>query len=446
MKYNVLIKKCDDAAKAARVIAEIARRSEASQKAVADAWAQRPICVSQSVQMDEAKRVKAIFDAVGATVEIVEVAHSQGAGLASFGFDMIDEDEGEGSLGRLLSEKEYADILKSRKDIFVIEKDKRLRNMEIVSLVVGLVCALWLSTVEAVRVTADYANEKKVEQRTAKLAKDVPTEKQKEEDKKKEEEKKAKEKKDKENSDKKSLEKTKTVHHSGGNGDPRARLAQQGVLGMLGGMVKSKDVADADINGAGGFASNIDAVLSGTNALKSGSSGGTGRMAAAGLGFGGGFGGGAGGGGAGGGIDDLIGSLMSSGGGSSGHKGDLALDLKKRKEPLKIQAPDIMDAGTAVVGGRTKASIMRVVVQNMSALRYAYSKRLRDKPGLKGKVTIKFAIDEFGKVIFCQVVESTMGDSDLEASLLDKIKRWVFDKIDKPGDISEVTYPFVFSQ
>jgi TonB family protein len=85
-------------------------------------------------------------------------------------------------------------------------------------------------------------------------------------------------------------------------------------------------------------------------------------------------------------------------------------------------------------------------MQNLAALRYAYNKRLREKPGLSGKITCKFAIDEFGKVIFCQVVESTMGDSELESLIAAKIKLWVFEKIDKPGDVTEVVYPFVFSQ
>ena len=89
---------------------------------------------------------------------------------------------------------------------------------------------------------------------------------------------------------------------------------------------------------------------------------------------------------------------------------------------------------------------MRVVMQNLAALRYAYNKRLREKPGLKGKITCKFAIDEFGKVIFCEVVNSDMDDSTLEADIVDKIKRWVFEKIDKPGDVTEVVYPFAFSQ
>jgi TonB family protein len=85
-------------------------------------------------------------------------------------------------------------------------------------------------------------------------------------------------------------------------------------------------------------------------------------------------------------------------------------------------------------------------MQNLAALRYAYNKRLREKPGLKGKITCKFAIDEFGKVIFCEALESTMADPGLEAEVVDKIKRWVFEKIDKPGDVTEVVYPFVFSQ
>jgi hypothetical protein len=89
---------------------------------------------------------------------------------------------------------------------------------------------------------------------------------------------------------------------------------------------------------------------------------------------------------------------------------------------------------------------MRVVMQNLAALRYAYNKRLREKPGLKGKITCKFAIDEFGKVIFCEVVNSDMDDSTLEKDIVDKIKRWVFEKIDKPGDVTEVVYPFAFSQ
>ncbi|NLW33480.1 MAG: TonB family protein [Fibrobacter sp.] len=288
-----------------------------------------------------------------------------------------------------------------------------------------------MSTREIVEVATDFF-EKIPEERVAKLVKEdiAATLQKKEEEKKKEEEIKQ---------DKKKLKPSKSKGAGGmqgGGGDPRARVTQKGVLGIISGQIKGKSVASADIFGKGGFASDIDAVLSGVGGLKAGGSGGVGRKGAAGIGYGAGYGSGFGGSGAGG-IDDLIGGLMGGDGGGG-------LDLKKRGS-LKVSAPEFTKGG-ALTGGRSKASIMRVVMQNLAALRYEYNKRLREKPGLKGKITVKFAIDEFGTVIFAQVVESTISDSQLETQVVSKIKRWKFEKIDKPGDVTEIIYPFVFSQ
>ncbi len=95
--------------------------------------------------------------------------------------------------------------------------------------------------------------------------------------------------------------------------------------------------------------------------------------------------------------------------------------------------------------GRSRSDIMKVVYQNISGLRYIYSSWLRGRPGLKGKVTVTFAIDEFGKVISVFVIESTLRDEALEKAIVDQIRTWRFDKIDKPGDITEVIHPFMFS-
>jgi TonB family protein len=89
---------------------------------------------------------------------------------------------------------------------------------------------------------------------------------------------------------------------------------------------------------------------------------------------------------------------------------------------------------------------MRVVMQNLAVQRYAYNKRLQEKPSLEGKITCKFAINEFGKVILCEILESTISDEQLETAAVDIIKKWDFEKIDKPGDVTEIIYPFVFSQ
>jgi len=443
VKYKVLIKKCENAAKASRIAEEIARWSGSSMETVLNSLVAKPICVRQEAEEQEAMKIKAQFEAVGAEVVLMGVGSAETAEIKPSTTDAGSIDEEEETSGRILSEQEYIEVLKGRRDIFVIEKDRRLRNMEIISLLVGVVFCVWL--MEVVKVATDFY-QKVPEERMAKLMRgqELPETLQKKTEEEKRKEKEAEElkekEKEKEKNDVKKMKESKSKGKGGtfgGGGDPRARVTRSGVLGIISGQVKGKTVASADLFGKGGFATGIDAILSGVGGLKSGGGGGSGRKGAAGIGYGAGYGSGFGGSGAGG-IDDLIGNLMS------GDEGGSSLELKKRGS-LKISAPDFLK-GASLTGGRSKASIMRVVMQNIAALRYAYNKRLREKPGLKGKITVKFAIDEFGKVIYCEVTESTMADQELELSVKEKIKRWVFEKIDKPGDVTEVVYPFVFSQ
>jgi hypothetical protein len=448
MKYKVLIQKCVDPQRATRIAEEIARWSGSTVDVVLNVITQKPVCIRKEADEAEARRLQEQFGAVGAIVELVPLGQTQVAApppvaaataammhqQKSSAFDDDDDDDDDGIPTRVLTEAELTEVLKGRHDIFKTDSSTNLRNTEIVSMILAVSFGIFLSTREFAQVSTDFF-EKIPEERIAKLMKeevDAQLDKKKEE--------KKDEKKDEPKTDKKKLKPDKPTKGAGGmtggGGDPRARVTAKGVLGIISGQIKGKSVASADIFGKGGFATDIDAVLSGVGGLKSGGSGGVGRKGVAGIGYGAGYGSGFGGSGAGG-IDDLIGGLMGGDGGGG-------LDLKKRGS-LKISAPEFLKGG-ALTGGRSKASIMRVVMQNLAALRYAYNKRLREKPGLSGKITCKFAIDEFGKVIFCQVVESTMGDSELESLIAAKIKLWVFEKIDKPGDVTEVVYPFVFSQ
>lgn len=440
MKYKVLIKKCEDPQRASRIAEEIARWSGSTADVVYGVITQKPVCIRKEAEKDEALRLKGQFEAVGAEVELVAIgggvapvtAVAAGNTAATMKPSANKSDDDDDEPGRVLTDAEYTQRLRERADIFASDRDTRLRNIELVSLILGVLFGIYLSTREIVTVQSDFF-EKIPEERVAKLVKEeisATLEEKKKEEKKPEEELKK---------EKKSIKPKKNQGSGGmqgGGGDPRARVTHKGVLGIISGQIKGKSVASADIFGKGGFATDIDAILSGVGGLKSGGSGGVGRKGVAGIGYGAGYGSGFGGSGAGG-IDDLIGGLMGGDGGGG-------LDLKKRGS-LKITSAEFMK-GAALTGGRSKASIMRVVMQNIAALRHAYNKRLREKPGLKGKVTVKFAIDEYGKVIFCQVVESTMGDADLESEIAAKIRRWIFEKIDKPGDVTEVVYPFVFSQ
>ncbi len=434
MKYKVLIKKCTDSGRADRIADEIARWSGTTADVVRSVITQKPVCIRKEADENEAMRLKQQFEAIGAEIELVPLEKAPAAAAAA-----EDDEEGIYADGRSLSDAEYTQVLNKRSDIFHIEKDAKLRNLVVVAMILGLCTGFWMSTVKVVQVATDFF-EKIPEERVAKFVKgdvDATLEDQK---KKKEEEEKLK-KEEELKTDKKTLKKESDKKGAGGKfgggGDPRARVTQKGVLGIISGKITGKAVASADIFGKGGFASGIDGILQGIGGLKAGGSGGVGRKGAAGIGFGAGYGSGFGGGSGFSGVDDLIGGLL-------GGEGESSLSLKKRGN-LTVSEPKFVKGG-ALTGGRSRMSIMRVVMQNIAALRYAYNKRLREKPGLKGKITCKFAIDEFGKVIFCEVLESTMSDPQLEQEVVDKIKRWVFEKIDKPGDVTEVVYPFVFSQ
>ena len=127
-----------------------------------------------------------------------------------------------------------------------------------------------------------------------------------------------------------------------------------------------------------------------------------------------------------------------------------AQDNAISRDPINYKSDSIYQTHDTIqnksVGGRSKQSIMSVVLVNLSEMRKIYNKRLRNKPGLEGKITFKFAIDEFGMVIFCGIFETTVNDELLEKQLAEFIRKWKFEKIDKPGDVTEVIYPFVFKQ
>ncbi|MBN2189094.1 MAG: AgmX/PglI C-terminal domain-containing protein [Chitinispirillaceae bacterium] len=98
------------------------------------------------------------------------------------------------------------------------------------------------------------------------------------------------------------------------------------------------------------------------------------------------------------------------------------------------------------IGGRSELSITEFIASKLPEFMRIYSARLLEMPGVGGKIDFNFAIDESGDVPFCNIVNSAIGDDTLENRLADFIMNWKFEKIDKPGDITVVTYPFDFSQ
>lgn len=95
---------------------------------------------------------------------------------------------------------------------------------------------------------------------------------------------------------------------------------------------------------------------------------------------------------------------------------------------------------------RSRDDILLIINMNKGVLGKAYSRRWAEKQGLEGTITVRFGIDENGVVVFCKVIESTMHDSVMEQAVVDTVKKWLFGKINNPGDVTEVVYPFKFNQ
>jgi hypothetical protein len=119
--------------------------------------------------------------------------------------------------------------------------------------------------------------------------------------------------------------------------------------------------------------------------------------------------------------------------------------IKIRKSQCYKFHEDTTKHKANLTGGRSRKSIMNVVMEHLHELKYAYNQRLKVRPGFGGKIVMKYAIDEFGKVIYCEAVEDSIGDDILKKQIIQNIKAWKFENINKLGDVTEVVYPFVFT-
>jgi len=99
---------------------------------------------------------------------------------------------------------------------------------------------------------------------------------------------------------------------------------------------------------------------------------------------------------------------------------------------------------TVNVSGKT---IQRAIAPKMPPVKDAYKKRLLDKPDLAaGTIAVRFNIDGDGKVFYAVVAESTVSDEELENTIVEIVKTWVFTKKDGLSGISEIVYTFSFEQ
>ena len=86
--------------------------------------------------------------------------------------------------------------------------------------------------------------------------------------------------------------------------------------------------------------------------------------------------------------------------------------------------------GTSGKASRSREEIELVFDRNKGAIFALYNRALRNDPTLEGKLVLRLTIAPNGTVTSCEVVSSELGDPDLEAKLVARIKLFRFEAKD----------------
>ncbi len=86
--------------------------------------------------------------------------------------------------------------------------------------------------------------------------------------------------------------------------------------------------------------------------------------------------------------------------------------------------------GSSGKAARSREEIELVFDRNKGAIYALYSRELREKPELQGKLVLEFTIAPSGDVTMCRVVSSELNDPDLERKIVARVRLFRFDAKD----------------
>lgn len=93
--------------------------------------------------------------------------------------------------------------------------------------------------------------------------------------------------------------------------------------------------------------------------------------------------------------------------------------------------------------GLPKSIIARIIRAHRASVRLCYEEQLQRLPGLAGKVRVDFEIAPDGSVKEATLHESTLGSREVEACVLDRVRKMEFPR-PLGGEGVAVSFPFVF--
>ncbi len=133
-----------------------------------------------------------------------------------------------------------------------------------------------------------------------------------------------------------------------------------------------------------------------------------------------------------------LGGLGTRGGGR-GAGGYGSIDLGGRgKDSVRV-----IPGKTTVVGGLDKDVIMKVIKRHQAEIKFCYEQELQKIPTLAGKVAVAWTIDPAGAVSEANVSESSLANTNVEACIVQRIRRWKFPE-PTGGGVVNVTFPWIF--
>lgn len=98
---------------------------------------------------------------------------------------------------------------------------------------------------------------------------------------------------------------------------------------------------------------------------------------------------------------------------------------------LTAQANDGVKRGAGSTrAARSREEIELIFDRNKGAIYALYSRALRDKPDLKGKLVLELTISPAGEITSCRVLSSELNDADLERKLVARVKSFRFEARD----------------
>ena len=96
-----------------------------------------------------------------------------------------------------------------------------------------------------------------------------------------------------------------------------------------------------------------------------------------------------------------------------------------------------------IVGGLDRETILKVVRRHQSEIKFCYESALATHPQLGGKITVAWTIDPSGAVSEANVAESGIDNANVEACVLQRVRRWRFPE-PAGGGVVAVTFPWIF--